>query len=414
MKRPRFQNGFFSRVKRKSGPDVWLYRWREIGPQGKAKMRKMVVGTVKEYPKKSAAWEAVELLRLDINLDSNRPEASPASYGELIEHYRKMELDLKLPSLRKGYQTKQVYDAFLRTHVEPRWSSCGLREIKAVAVEKWLASVDLADGSKSKMKYIMSDVFQHGIRYGWLEAGKNPMLAVRQSAKRVRIPEPLEAEEFRALMAELPLMARTMGVIAATTGLRISEVLGLKWQDVDFEHLSLSVTRSVVDDVIGKCKTETSRKPVPLDSLAAIFLKEWRLSSCYATPEDWVFASDRQQGAMPPWADTLLSRILKPAAKRAGITQRVGWHTFRHTYSTLLQANANDVKVVQELMRHANVTTTMNIYTQAISDKKREAQSRVVDVLFGRVKGRGKKSGAKRAASNQRPFNVPRSKAASG
>jgi len=117
---------------------------------------------------------------------------------------------------------------------------------------------------------------------------------------------------------------------------------------------------------------------------------------------------------MPPWADTLLSRILKPAAKRAGITKRVGWHTFRHTYSTLLQANANDVKVVQELMRHANVTTTMNIYTQAISEKKREAQSRVVDVLFGREKGRGKKSEAKRAASNQRPFNVPRSKAASG
>jgi len=409
LKRPRFQNGFFSRVKRKSGPDVWLYRWREIGPQGKAKMRKMVVGTVKQYPKKSAAWEAVESLRLDINLDSNRPEASPASFGELIEHYRKMELDLTQPSLRKGHQTKQVYDAFLRTHVEPRWSDCGLRKVKAVAVEKWLASVDLADGSKSKMKYIMSDVFQHGIRYGWLDAGENPMLAVRQSAKRVRIPEPLEAEEFRALLAELPLMVRTMGVIAATTGLRISEVLGLKWQDVDFEHLSLSVTRSVVDDVIGKCKTETSRKPVPLDSIPAVFLQEWRLSSCYATPEDWVFASDRRQGAMPPWADTLLSRILKPAAKRAGISKRVGWHTFRHTYSTLLQASSNDVKVVQELMRHANVTTTMNIYTQAISDKKREAQSRVVDVLFGR-----KKSRAKRAVSNQRPFNVPRSKAASG
>ena len=188
-------------------------------------------------------------------------------FGELIEHYRNAELDLNQPTLRKGQQTKQVYDAFLRTHVEPRWSNCGLREIKAVAMEKWLASVDLADGSKSKMKYIMSDVFQHGIRYGWLATGENPMLAVRQSAKRVRIPEPLEAEEFRALLAELPLMVRTIGTVAATTGLRISEVLGLKWQDVDFAHLTLSVTRSVVDDVIGRCKTETSRKPVPLDTL---------------------------------------------------------------------------------------------------------------------------------------------------
>jgi site-specific recombinase XerC len=94
--------------------------------------------------------------------------------------------------------------------------------------------------------------------------------------------------------------------------------------------------------------------------------------------------------------------------------KRVGWHTFRHTYSTLLQASANDVKVVQELMRHANVTTTMNIYTQAISDKKREAQSRVVDALFGRTNAKDKKSKTKSTASNQRPFNVPRLKSTSG
>jgi len=78
------------------------------------------------------------------------------------------------------------------------------------------------------------------------------------------------------------------------------------------------------------------------------------------------------------------NRHLQPAALRAGITKWVGFHTFRHTYSTLLQANENDVKVVQELMRHANVTTTMNVYTQAITAKKRQAQSRVIDVLMNR------------------------------
>jgi integrase len=62
-------------------------------------------------------------------------------------------------------------------------------------------------------------------------------------------------------------------------------------------------------------------------------------------------------------------------AKRAGITKWVGFHTFRHTYSTLL-ANGEDVKVVQELMRHANLSTTMNIYTKALTPAKREAQSR--------------------------------------
>ena len=78
------------------------------------------------------------------------------------------------------------------------------------------------------------------------------------------------------------------------------------------------------------------------------------------------------------------ARIVQPAAKKAGITKWVGFHTFLHTYSTLLKANNEDVKVVQELMRHANITTTMNIYTKALTPAKREAQSRVVDVLLDR------------------------------
>jgi site-specific recombinase XerD len=74
--------------------------------------------------------------------------------------------------------------------------------------------------------------------------------------------------------------------------------------------------------------------------------------------------------------------VLQPAARRAGITKRIGWHTFRHTYSSLLSEYGNDVKVVQELMRHAKISTTMEIYTHARMVKKREAQSKVVDALF--------------------------------
>jgi len=74
---------------------------------------------------------------------------------------------------------------------------------------------------------------------------------------------------------------------------------------------------------------------------------------------------------MPPWANTLLTRSIRPAAKEAKIAKRIGWHTFRHTYSTLLKGNGKDVKVVQELMRHANFQTTMNFYTRAITTATR-------------------------------------------
>lgn len=384
MKRPRYQHGFFSRHERKKGPSVWVYRWRDIDAKGKPRMRALVVGTVKQYPTETAVWKAVSTLRLDINHHSSRPEGLPETFEQLVQHYRMIELDLEKASERKGHQTKQVYEIYLRTHIVPRWGEYRLREITAVAVERWLGGIDLANATKSKFKYIMSDVYQHGIRYGWLTSEENPILAVRQSAKRKRITEPLEAAEFRALMLELPHKMRVIGVVAATTGLRISEVLGLKWKDIDWKLLQMDVTRSVVDGIVGKCKTEASRRPVPIDQFTADELAEWQTITCYAQPEDWVFASEKTHGRMPPWADTLLDRHLQPAAKRAGITKWVGFHTFRHTYSTLLKANGEDVKVVQELMRHANITTTMNIYTRALTPAKRQAQSRVVDVLLDR------------------------------
>ena len=82
------------------------------------------------------------------------------------------------------------------------------------------------------------------------------------------------------------------------------------------------------------------------------------------------------------WPYSLLKRFVKPAAIRAKITKRVGWHMLRHTYSTLLRANGTDIKVQQELLRHSNVQTTLQIYTQAISEEKRAANAKVVGQLL--------------------------------
>ncbi len=363
---------------------MWLYRWREVDPKGKPQMRSLVVGTVKEYKTETAAWKAVETLRLNVNQEALRPDAVALTFKQTVEHYRTIELNVDTESERKTFKTKQVYDSNLRTHIEPRWGQYRLRDITSVAVEKWLESVRLSSSTKAKLKYVMSDVYQHAIRHGWLRNDENPLLAVRQSAKRQRVPETLEAHEFRALILNLPQKTRTMAIICATTGLRISEVLGLKWSDINWEKLEMEVSRSIVYARVGKCKTEISRQPVSLDEFTVEELSIWRGICTYDQPSDWIFASEWTGGKMPPWANTLLTRFIRPAAKEAEIVKRIGWHTFRHTYSTLLKANGEDVKVVQELMRHANFQTTMNIYTHAITTQKRAAQSRVVDVLIDR------------------------------
>jgi len=89
------------------------------------------------------------------------------------------------------------------------------------------------------------------------------------------------------------------------------------------------------------------------------------------------------KGKQPLWLDTVIKKIIKPAAAKAGIRLK-GWHTLRHTYSTLLKANGNDPKVVQELLRHAKLATTMDGYTQALSPDKRRAHRGVIRLVVPR------------------------------
>jgi site-specific recombinase XerD len=73
-----------------------------------------------------------------------------------------------------------------------------------------------------------------------------------------------------------------------------------------------------------------------------------------------------------------MRNLIRPAAVELGITERIGWHTFRHTYSSLLRATGADIKVMQELLRHASSRVTLDTYTQAVTLHKRKAQSDVV------------------------------------
>ena len=98
-----------------------------------------------------------------------------------------------------------------------------------------------------------------------------------------------------------------------------------------------------------------------------------------------MFASDFHKDKSPFSPDSVLEWVLKPAAKKAGITKRIGWHSLRHTYSCLLRENGADVKVQQELMRHSTVMMTLDTYTQAVSDQKRAAHAAVVERLMKEI-----------------------------
>jgi integrase len=86
-------------------------------------------------------------------------------------------------------------------------------------------------------------------------------------------------------------------------------------------------------------------------------------------------------GKQPYWPETLLKCYVQPAAERVGITKQIGWHSFRRTFATLLKGGGEDVKTVQELMRHANSRLTLDVYAQALTPAKRAAHLKVVEMI---------------------------------
>lgn len=184
------------------------------------------------------------------------------------------------------------------------------------------------------------------------------------------------------MVSGLAIRERTLVLLAATTGLRQSELFGLKWGDIDFNQGAMSVTRSIVYGVVDPCKTESSQKPVPLHRALARALVAWRNCSTYTKPDDWVFASKRYRGRRPYWGQAILRKYIRPAAQRVGIQKRFGWHTFRHSYSTLLRSVGTEFKVMQELLRHSSLRSTLDIYTQAVMPAKHAAQAAVLSLVF--------------------------------
>lgn len=158
----------------------------------------------------------------------------------------------------------------------------------------------MADSTKAKIRNLLSLLFNHAIRQEWLEQGKNPITFVRQPATRKKIPAVLEPAEIQLLLSELEPPFSLLVLLDLTTGLRRSELFALKWGDIDIPTLTINVTRSIFEGVVGKCKTRASQAPIPLAPHVATQLSAWREKTNYKNSDDWVFTNP-SYGLHPFW-----------------------------------------------------------------------------------------------------------------
>lgn len=207
----------------------------------------------------------------------------------------------------------------------------------------------------------------------------------------------LTPEQAYSVLLNLQEPERTLTLLASGTGLRISECLGLQWQDVSFVDAIIHVRRTWTCGQVGLPKSKASKGPVPLHPLLAEFILRWQQSTSYSQPADWVFPSIRLQGKQPRVANMLVEDHLRPAAVKAGILsshrdtrgrlvdddpRRFGFHNLRHSLPSFLIGIKTDPKTVQTLLRHSDVKLTLQFYTHAVSRDRMAAAGKMLTAIL--------------------------------
>src|SRR5260370_14549579 len=359
--RRRYQLGSLAvRGKRRK---VWVARWREDvknpdGTLGRIR-RAEVLGKVSELSKREAL-RIMESTLKPINEGRDRPVSTLTVEQSMRQQWEPAMVPVPTSSRYYGIQS--------RVHRLPTLGDRKLCDFTKGEVQTFLASKrtqGLSASSVHGIRTALSKVLQAAVEWGYLDNNPARGLIVgdRHPAKERLF---LTSTQVRTLVGSLSDPCRAIVSLLALKGLRIGELLALRWKHIDTSVGVIRVRETVHEGSFGTPKTRSSRRDIPISGFARVLLEGLSTS---ATQDDLVFHS--RNGA-PVNPKNLANRVLRPACRALDLPV-VGWHSFRHTHATLLGDSGGSLKTAQALLGHSDVETTLNIYTHAIPESQRVA-----------------------------------------
>jgi integrase len=379
-----YQRGALRIIERKQGR-MWQFRYYVIDSgSGKKRERSEVIGSCADFPTESACRREIDRRHLVEKI--NQPQIDDKlRFRQIADFYLNSEAFGKL-----AHTTRYCYKHIIDDYIVPHWGEQFAVDIKSLAVEEWLCSLDLAAPTRGKTKYVMMVVFLHAEKHDRIPEGftlnlERKIAIVSTSDYQAVI---LTAAQTRKMLKRMRQPESTMTLLVAVTGLRFSEVAGLQWQDVDYANQRIHVQRTWIDGIVSeKLKTKQSRSAVPMAAELAHVLREWQQETAHGKPTDWVFASSKTHGRTPRVGNMLVADHLRPAAIKAGVIlkpgQRFGFHNLRHSLSSLLiTGQKSDVRTTQDILRHSSSATTLDLYTQSPMAQRIAAQESVLRAIL--------------------------------
>ncbi len=369
-----FQHG--SLIKRGKRIRVWVARFWEriIGQNGESYRvrRSEILGTVIDLPTRRDA----QMVLSDRLRRVNSADYHPRSCCPFRSFVQEWEAQAH-PTLK--YATQEHYKYIVNSHLLPVFGNVQLRLISRESIQMFLADKIKEGLSWRTVKHCrttLGTILGTAEFWGYIE--DNP---VRKTRLPRRGPQPertlLSPEQLYSLLLRLPDPSRSLVWLLVLTGLRIGELLALRWQDVDLNTGILRVRRTLYEGHFDEPKTRSSNRAVPLSAKGVQILSNMRPQA--ADPDALVF---RTKKGTPLCRRNLTNRQLVPVCEELKIP-KIQWHSLRHANATLLDAVGTPLGTVQSLLGHASPEITRGTYLHSLPAGAKEAVQKVEDLLTG-------------------------------
>ncbi|HYM09641.1 MAG TPA: site-specific integrase [Bryobacterales bacterium] len=288
-----------------------------------------------------------------------------------------------LPNLAatSQWRTKSV----LKNHLNPELGDLMLRELTLERLQTYFARLQqsgLSSESTDKIRDVLAAVLRAAVEYGRLST--NPAAKIRLKRRKHAEAKPfIRVQQFYALLERIAEPYATMVYVAVFAGLRVSELIGLRWHNVHAN--SITIQERYCRGDWDEPKSEASKATIPVDEHVIerihrlksmeVLVRAGRGCRRYKAvkshgPEDLVFQSVRS--VRPMRDNNILIRHIKPVAEALGVGW-VNWQVLRRSHATWLQQAGVDVKDAQGLLRHSRASTTQDVYQQLVPESQRMA-----------------------------------------
>jgi integrase len=372
--RRRFQKGCF--IIHKSGGMYSKYYEDAVEPDGSTVTKQVMrfIGDIKQMSERAARREHARIMD---SVNAKRGSIAPVPKGQsFLDAVAKWRSTIA-PNLSPA--SVRSMESALRTHITPRFGQLGLQEIGLHEVQQFATDLRKVVAGKTAINILNSlfAVTKYAEKCG-MKVQKVGYRDLELGDVRRQTPAAFfTKEQVSQIIAAAPQPFKTLFAVAFFTGCRAGEILALTVSDLDFDNKTVRVNKSADDNtrLIRQPKTKASVALLPmpsaLESMLRDYIRQWK-------PNAGGILFPTRNGLRPRSRDNVVKVGLKPVLRKLGIpSAHTGLHAFRHSLATELVESNAPLTVLQRQMRHADIATTLRVYTHAIPQSQRDAMEGV-------------------------------------